>query len=81
MKKKRFSVEQIASVLQQVQGGVPIGEVSDQASALWRLVYRCPFETDALVRPAEGLADVKAGWSEAALRQQPGELGRRRSVP
>jgi hypothetical protein len=27
VKKKRFSVEQITSVLQQVEGGVPVGDV------------------------------------------------------
>ena len=30
MKKKRFSVEQITAVLQQVEGGVPVGDVCRQ---------------------------------------------------
>lgn len=30
MKRKRFSVEQIAAVLQQVGGGVPVGDVCRQ---------------------------------------------------
>ena len=32
MKKKRFSVEQITSVLQQVAGGVPVGDVCRQVA-------------------------------------------------
>ena len=45
MKKKRFSVEQITSVLQQVQGGVPLGEVcrqvgiSEQSFYRWKKIY------------------------------------------
>jgi putative transposase len=45
VKKKRFSVEQITSVLQQVQGGVPIGEVcrqvgiSEQSFYRWKKIY------------------------------------------
>ena len=45
MKKKRFSVEQITAVLQQVTGGVPIAEVcrqvgvSEQTFYRWRKVY------------------------------------------
>ena len=45
VKKKRFSVEQITAVLQQVTGGVPIAEVcrqvgvSEQTFYRWRKVY------------------------------------------
>ena len=45
MKKKRFSVEQIAAVLQQVGGGVPVGDVcrqvgiSEQTFYRWKKVY------------------------------------------
>ena len=45
MKKKRFSVEQITAVLQQVEGGVPIGDVcrqvgvSEQTFYRWKKVY------------------------------------------
>ena len=34
MKKKRFSVEQITAVLQQVDGGVPVGDVCRQVGHL-----------------------------------------------
>ena len=46
MKKKRFSVEQIASVLQQVTSGGPVGDVcrqvgiSEQTFYRWKKVYR-----------------------------------------
>ncbi len=45
MKRKRFSIEQIAAVLQQVQGGVPVGDVcrqvgiSEQTFYRWKKVY------------------------------------------
>ena len=45
MKKKRFSVEQITAVLQQVEGGVPTGDVcrqvgiSEQTFYRWKKVY------------------------------------------
>ena len=45
MKKKRFSIEQIAAVLQQVGGGVPVGDVcrqvgiSEQTFYRWKKVY------------------------------------------
>ena len=45
MKKKRFSVEQITSVLQQVEGGVPVGDVcrqigiSEQTFHRWKKTY------------------------------------------
>ena len=45
MKKKRFSVEQITSVLQQVAAGVPVGDVcrqvgvSEQTFYRWKKVY------------------------------------------
>ena len=45
MKRKRFSVEQITSVLQQVANGVPVGDVcrqvgiSEQTFYRWKKVY------------------------------------------
>ena len=45
MKRKRFSVEQITAVLQQVSGGMPVGEVcrqvgiSEQTFYRWKKVY------------------------------------------
>ena len=45
MKKKRFSVEQITAVLQQAEGGVPVGDVcrqvgiSEQTFYRWKKVY------------------------------------------
>jgi putative transposase len=45
VKKKRFSVEQIAAVLQQTEGGVPVGDVcrqvgiSEQTYYRWKKVY------------------------------------------
>ena len=45
MKRKRFSVEQITGVLQQVGGGVPVGDVcrqvgiSEQTFYRWKKVY------------------------------------------
>jgi hypothetical protein len=32
VKKKRFSVEQVTAVLQQVEGGVPVGDVCQQVN-------------------------------------------------
>ena len=40
MKKKRFSVEQITSVLQQVTAGVPVGEVCRQVGISEQTFYR-----------------------------------------
>ena len=40
MKKKRFSVEQIAAVLQQVTGGVPVGDVCRQVGISEQTFYR-----------------------------------------
>ena len=45
VKKKRFSVEQITAVLQQAEGGVPVGDVcrqvgiSEQTYYRWKNVY------------------------------------------
>ena len=45
MKKKRFSVEQISSMLQQVVGGMPVGDVcrqvgvSEQTYYRWKKIY------------------------------------------
>ncbi len=40
MKRKRFSVEQITSVLQQVTGGVPVGDVCRQVGIAEQTFYR-----------------------------------------
>ena len=40
MKKKRFSVEQITSVLQQAEGGVPVGDVCRQVGISEQTFYR-----------------------------------------
>ena len=39
MKKKRFSIEQITSVLQQVAGGVPVGDVCRQVGISEQTFY------------------------------------------
>ena len=40
MKKKRFSVEQITAVLQQVGGGMPVGDVCRQVGISEQTFYR-----------------------------------------
>lgn len=40
MKKKRFSVEQITAVLQQAEGGVPIGDICRQVGIPEQTYYR-----------------------------------------
>ena len=40
MKKKRFSVEQITSVLQQVSSGMPVGDVCRQVGVSEQTFYR-----------------------------------------
>jgi putative transposase len=40
VKKKRFSVEQITAVLQQVSGGVPVGDVCRQVGISEQTFYR-----------------------------------------
>ena len=44
MKRKRFSVEQIASVLQRVTGGMAVGDVCRQVGKLKRLVADLSFD-------------------------------------
>jgi putative transposase len=52
VKKKRFSVEQITSVLQQVTGGVPVGDVcrqvgiSEQTFYRWKKQYAVGFQEE-----------------------------------
>jgi putative transposase len=41
VKKKRFSVEQITAVLQQVAGGVPVGDVCRQVGISEQTFYHC----------------------------------------
>ena len=54
MKKKRFSVEQITAVLQQVAGGVPVGDVCRQVGISEQTFYRWKKSTEICspVRPA-----------------------------
>jgi putative transposase len=40
VKKKRFSVEQITSVLQQASGGVPVGDICRQVGISEQTFYR-----------------------------------------
>ena len=40
MKKQRFSVEQITAVLQQVSGGMPVGDVCRQVGVSEQTFYR-----------------------------------------
>ena len=40
MKRKRFSVEQITAVLQQVSGGMPVGDVCRQVGVSEQTFYR-----------------------------------------
>jgi putative transposase len=40
VKRKRFSVEQIAAVVQQVDGGVPVGDVCRQVGLSEQTFYR-----------------------------------------
>ena len=40
MKRKRFSVEQITAVLQQVSGGMPVGDVCRQVGISEQTFYR-----------------------------------------
>lgn len=40
MKKSRFSVEQITAVLQQAEGGVPVGDVCRQVGVSEQTFYR-----------------------------------------
>ncbi|MCU1381863.1 MAG: Mobile element protein, partial [Acidobacteria bacterium] len=53
MKKKRFSVEQITSVLQQVTGGVPVGDlcrqvgISEQTFYRWKKAYGAMLPSEA----------------------------------
>jgi len=56
VKKQRFSVEQITSVLQQVAQGVPVGDVcrqvgiSEQTFYRWKKAYGGPSEARELKR-------------------------------
>ncbi len=52
MKKKRFSVEPITSVLQQVGGGVPVGDVCRQVGISEQTFYRWKKEYGAML-PSE----------------------------
>ena len=57
MKKTRFSVEQITSVLQQVSGGVPVGDVCRQVWISEQTFYRwkkaVPAENSVIAVPIE----------------------------
>ena len=74
MKKKRFSVEQITAVLQQAEGGVPVGDVcrqvgiSEQTFYRWKKVYG-------------GMLPERGARAEAAARRKhQAETPRRRPV-
>jgi putative transposase len=64
VKKKRFSVEQITSVLQQVTGGVPVGDVcrqvgiSEQTFYRWKKAYGAMLPSEA--RELKQLRDENA---------------------
>ena len=64
MKKKRFSVEQITSVLQQVEGGVLVGDVcrqvgvSEQTFYRWKKIYGSMLPSEA--RELKQLRDENA---------------------
>ena len=66
MKRKRFSVEQITSVLQQVTGGVPVGEVcrqvgiSEQTFYRWKKTYGSMLPSEA--RELKQLRDENTKW-------------------
>ena len=63
MKKKRFSVEHITSVLQQVASGVPVGDVcrhvgiSEQTFYRWKRVYGGMLSSEAR-EPAGGRESI-----------------------
>ena len=52
MKKKRFSVEQITSVLQQVEGGVTVGDLCRQVGVSEQTFYRWK-KADGSMLPSE----------------------------
>ena len=52
MKRKRFSVEQITGVLQQVEAGVPVGDVCRQVGVSEQTFYRWKKEYGGMV-PSE----------------------------
>ena len=52
MKRKRFSVEQITGVLQQVEAGVPVGDVCRQVGVSAQTFYRWK-KADGSMLPSE----------------------------
>ena len=77
MKRKRFSVEQITGVLQQVEAGVPVGDVcrqvgvSEQTFYRWKKAYGGMLPSEATRLPA---CSPRLGRAAA---QEPGQLGAR----
>jgi putative transposase len=75
VKKKRFSVEQITSVLQQVASGVPVGDVcrhvgvSEQTFYRWKKAYGAMLPSDAreLKQLREGNARLKRVVADLTL--------------
>lgn len=71
MKKKRFSVEQITSVLQQVAAGVPVGDVCRQIGVSEQTCYRWKKEYDAAERSTRAEAVARREHHAEAARGRP----------
>ena len=69
MKKKRFSVEQITAVLQQAQGGVPVGDIcrqvgiSEQTYYRWKKVWTSVVAASRRTTPRSNHSTVGSGKS------------------
>jgi putative transposase len=87
VKKKRFSVEQITSVLQQVASGVPVGDVcrqvgiSEQRFYGWKKVYggMLPSEARELkqLREENGAAEARRRRSDLGQGHAPGRRAKK----
>ena len=77
MKRKRFSVEQITGVLQQVEAGVPVGDVcrqigvSEQTFYRWKKAYGGMLPSEA--RELKQLRDEKNEAQASRRRPVPGQ--------
>jgi putative transposase len=75
VKRKRFSVEQITAVLQQVEGGVPVGDecrqvgIAEQTFYRWKKVYggMPPSEADELKRLRDENTELKRLVADLSL--------------
>ena len=74
MKKKRFSVEQIASVLQQAAGGVAVGDICRQVGISEQTFYRWKKAYGGMLPGGNARAQA------AARREHEAEAARRRPV-